>query len=153
MGAGLGMAASLCPPTPAQDDEKARGMPFVYRNRSLHLRTYGLDGPDHEVLRSLTKAKESMDVEPSIRSLAHAKFASILVRLKVFFKHLLAYKEAQPATIALRLRVKKASIRAQQAMTDFEAYIWDSPELTDIVGSLRRVQQIVSDLALSTETT
>ena len=89
-----------------------------------------------------------MDVEPSIRPLAKEKFGAILLRLKRFFHHLREYKKAKVSTSS-HVLVKRTSIKAQQAMTDFESYIWDSPELTNIVGSLRRVQQIVSDLALA----
>ena len=113
----------------------------------VRVETFGLDG-DANVLGLLMRAKRSMEFDPSIRPSALRQFIVILARVRNFYLSL-KYALADPASVKLRIRARKAATSASQSITNLESHIWDSREIENILGSLAQVQTVIVERALT----
>lgn len=148
MGLGLGSVSGILamhktePPQSVTFSHPADG-------RQMVLQTYGLDG-DAGIVGMLRRVQRTLSIEPSIRPEAARQFAVILAKTRSFYDTLKAYVDA-PLDVEIRLKIKarKCATAASQAITNFEAYVWDSPEIEDIMGCLEIARKAMVDKMLT----
>ena len=115
-------------------------------NDVLELDTYGLDD-DVGVVALMQRVHQSLNVDPSIRDVAKRQFLVILTRVRNFFHVLKLYGE-NPKILRYKIKTRKCATLASQAITNFEPYVWDSPEIETILNSLAIVQKTIVDKML-----
>ena len=148
MGAGLGTFSGILSmhrnplPTTLSFQHPVTGKVVV-------LDTYGLDQGE-DVVALLRRVHHAMDIDPSIRISAKRQFVVILARVRIFFNLLKACMDF-PENISHKLKTRRAATTASQSITNFEAYIWDSQELEEIMSGLTVVQKAMIDKVLLLE--
>jgi len=148
MGAGLGTFSGIVSmhrkPIPTT-------LPFQHpvTGKVVLLDTYGLDQGE-DLVALLRRVYHAMDADPSIRVSAKRQFVVILARVRIFFNLLKACTDF-PENIQYKLKTRRAATTASQSITNFEAYVWDSQELEEIMNGLTVVQKAMIDKVLILE--
>lgn len=145
MGAGLGTFSGILSmyrkPLPTT-------LPFHHpvTGEVVLLDAFGLDEGE-DVVSLLRRVHHAMDADPSIRTVAKRQFVVILARVRTFFNCLKACTDFQDS-IPYKLKTRRAATVAAQSITNFEAYIWDSQEIGDVMSLLEIVKKAMIDKVL-----
>lgn len=115
-------------------------------NQVVELDTFGLDD-GAGVVPLMRRVHQAMSAEPSIRAAARQQFMVVLARLRYFY-NTLQISMAQPDVLKYKIKTRKCATVAAQSITNFEGYVWDSPEIGEIMGCLAVVQKAVIDKML-----
>ena len=145
MGAGLGTFSGIIS---MQKRPLPKTLPFKHpvTGEVVVLDTFDLDD-GAEVVHVLRRAHQAMHAEPSIRLVARKQFMVILARVRVFYNTLKMCMD-HPDVLKYKIKTRKCATIAAQSMTDFEAYIWDSPEIEEVMSGLAVVQKAMFEKML-----
>ena len=114
--------------------------------KAVLLDAFGLDEGE-EVVPLLRRVQEAMGADPSIRIHAKKQFVVILARVRTFFNLLKACADFQDS-VSHKLKTRRAATAAAQSIVNFEAFVWDSQELEEIMTGLSIVQKAMIDKVL-----
>jgi len=145
MGAGLGTFSGIlsmhkrAPP-------KTLHFKHPVTDEVVELDTYDLDD-GAEVVQLLRRVHQAINAEPSIRFVARRQFMVILAKVRNFYDTLKVCVE-QPGVLKYKIKTRKCATTAAQCLSNFENYIWDSPEIEEVMSGLAVVQKAVIDKML-----
>lgn len=112
----------------------------------IELDAHGLDD-DVGVVPLLRRVHQALNADPSIRFVARKQFMVILARVRNFYNMLQVFLE-HPDVFKYKTKTRKAATLASQSITNFEAYIWDSTEIEEVMQCLGLVQTGMVDKML-----
>jgi hypothetical protein len=147
MGAGMGTFSGILTKTMhKQPPPKTLQFKHPVTNEILELDTHDLDD-DTGVVPLLRRVHQSLHVDPSIRVAAKRQFMVLLTRVYNFYTVLKLYME-NPKSLQYKIKTRKCATAAAQCITNFEAYVWDSRELENIMNCLAAIQKAMIDKML-----
>jgi hypothetical protein len=146
MGAGLGSVSGVLA---MNRTERPKTLAFTHplHGHEVELDTYDLDN-EAGTVNMLRRVQHTLHIEPSVRPETMKQFAVILAKTRSFYNTLKAYVDA-PDELKFKIKARKCATSASQSITNFEAYVWDSPEIEDIMGCLEVVRKAMVDKMLS----
>lgn len=148
MGTGLGAFSGILS-LHRKDPPKTLLFKHPITGQVVELDPYDLDD-EAGIVIMLRRVHHTLHMEPSIRDEAKRQFIVILARVRNFYNTLKMYMD-RPDVLRYKIQTRKCATIASQSIRDFEAYIWDSPEIEGIVNDLDVVQKAVIDKMLSLE--
>lgn len=146
MGAGLGTFSGILS-IHRTDPPRTLCFKHPLSGKPVELDTFDLDD-GAGVVAMLRRVHQTMQMEPSIRNEAKRQFIILLARVRNFYNALKMYTD-RPDVLRYKIQTRKCATAASQSIRDFEAYIWDSPEIEGIMNDLDVVQTAVFNKMLS----
>ena len=144
MGFGMGSVSGILS---MHKTSASTAMTFVHPtlSRVVTLDTHFADG----TVAMLERIRSTLGVEPSIRPSAIQQFNVILAKIRSFYNALHAFTTSPSENLALKIKTRKCATNASQAITNFEPYIWDSPEIQEVMDCFEHVRKTIVDKMLS----
>ncbi len=156
VGTGLGLlsAMTLQSSDPQQED------PLIYKHeRTGKVMTFETcDDTAHAyTLQLLRRVRQLLFIYPRTRPEALAHFEHILYHLHRYYKVLFLYHTMMSQKghgtrgtrgTSIRVKLRTFGTRACQALSDFEPFVWDHPDLEPIARATEEVRQSIMETLL-----